>query len=136
VKSGEQSDAMAECASDEDPQEVIKSLLIADFGYSKDGERPCEDSPQTKKLSNALKHLSTSLYGSDVHFVMELVQNADDNTYSEHVSPTLRIELYPDFIYVFNNEIGFKKENIVAICNVGGSTKKGQTGHIGQKGIG
>jgi hypothetical protein len=67
---------------------------------------------------------------------MELIQNADDNTYSKDVHPTIKIELWPTAIVVFNNEVGFREENIIAICNVGGSTKIGQSGYIGQKGIG
>jgi hypothetical protein len=116
--------------------EVIQNLLVEDFGYSDDGHRPAADSPVTTKLKNALEHLSTSLYGSDVHFVMELVQNADDNTYEIGTKPTLKFQLYPHSVVVFNNEKGFLRENIIAICGVGGSTKKGLTGYIGQKGIG
>lgn len=40
-------------------------------------------------------------------------------------------------IVVMNNEIGFSEENIRALCDVGNSTKKGQSaGYIGKKGIG
>lgn len=40
-------------------------------------------------------------------------------------------------IVVMNNEIGFSAENIRALCDVGNSTKKGQSaGYIGKKGIG
>jgi hypothetical protein len=119
-----------------DSLQVIQNLLVNDFGYSLDGKRPSEDSPVTRKLKNALEHLSTSLYGSDVHFVMELVQNADDNTYAPGVKPTIKFQLYPHSVVVYNNETGFQRENIIAICGVGGSTKKGLAGYIGQKGIG
>jgi hypothetical protein len=116
--------------------EVIHNLLVKDFGYTNEGQRPTNDNPVTSKLKNALEHLSTSLYGSDVHFVMELVQNADDNIYEHGIKPTIKFQLYPHSIVVSNNERGFQKENIIAICGVGGSTKKGLTGYIGQKGIG
>ena len=119
-----------------DPQEAIARLLQSDFGYSHDGERPPQDSPVTVKLRNALEHLSTSLYCSDVHFVSELVQNADDNEYSPERKPTLLIQLYAHAVVIYNNEVGFSESNIIAICNVGGSTKKNQPGYIGQKGIG
>jgi len=117
-------------------REFIKRLLIQDFNYQSDGTPPATNSAERRKLQSALEHLSTSLYSSDVHFVMELIQNADDNMYDENVVPTLKIQLYPHTVLVFNNEVGFDESNIVAVCNVGGSTKKGRNGYIGQKGIG
>lgn len=43
----------------------------------------------------------------------------------------------PATLLVFNNEVGFSKENIDSICSVGRSTKKGKRrqGFIGEKGI-
>lgn len=65
------------------------------------------------------------------------VQNADDNTYSENVEPTLVFILQPTGIVILNNERGFSAENIKALCDIGNSTKKGMSaGYIGQKGIG
>lgn len=65
------------------------------------------------------------------------VQNADDNTYSTHVEPTLTFILQDSGIIVLNNEQGFSAENIRALCDVGSSTKKGSNaGYIGRKGIG
>jgi hypothetical protein len=54
---------------------------------------------------------------------MELIQNADDNGYAAGVTPTIRLELFPHAVVVYNNEIGFSDKNIEAVCNVGGSTK-------------
>ena len=119
-----------------DPRTVIKNLLMKDFSYNADGTRPQENSADRIKLQNALEHLSLSLYSSDVHFVLELIQNADDNEYADGVKPTLKLQLYNHAILVFNNEKGFQENNIIAVCNVGGSTKKGRKGYIGQKGIG
>ena len=113
----------------------IQELLKMEFNYDSDGNRPNVQTAEGAKLANALKHLSYSLYSSDVHFVMELIQNADDNTYAVAL-PTLHLQLYPDKVLVYNNEVGFSKKNIQAVCNVGGSTKQGQSGYIGQKGIG
>jgi hypothetical protein len=119
-----------------EPEAVISNLLRSDFGFSETGTRPPEDSPVTVKLRNALEHLSTGLYASDVHFVSEIVQNSDDNEYRAGDIPTLLIQLYPHVVVIYNNEIGFSESNIIAICNVGGSTKKNRPGYIGQKGIG
>ena len=59
---------------------------------------------------------------------MQLVQNS--------VIPTLRIEIYQDRLEFCNNEEGFTENNIVALCNIGASTKAAVAGYIGQKGIG
>ncbi|KAJ6593332.1 hypothetical protein B0H19DRAFT_1246120 [Mycena capillaripes] len=82
--------------------------------------------------------LSEDLYSSDSHFILELVQNADDNEYSPSVTPTLEISLDPgiDRLVVACNETGFKENQVKAICKIGASTKKYQAGYIGEKGIG
>ena len=68
---------------------------------------------------------------------MPQVQNADDNTYSDYVEPTLTFILQDSGIIVLNNEHGFTAQNIRALCDIGSSTKKGSNaGYIGKKGIG
>lgn len=125
----------AATTSTEGQESFIQELLKKEFNYDLNGNRPSVQTAEGAKLANALKHLSYSLYSSDVHFVMELIQNADDNAYAVSL-PTLHLQLYTDKVLVYNNEVGFSKKNIQAVCNVGGSTKQGQTGYIGQKGIG
>ncbi|KAK7840286.1 hypothetical protein CFP56_016885 [Quercus suber] len=109
------------------------------------GER-CPN-PLTEDLQNAVANLSSELYTKDVHFLMELIQNAEDNEYSAGVKPTLEFVLTtaditgigaPSTLLVFNNEVGFSKRNIDSLCGIGRSTKKGQRhqGFIGEKGIG
>jgi hypothetical protein len=56
--------------------------------------------------------------------------------YAPLVQPTIKLQLYPHVVVVKNNELGFSEANVVAVSNVGGSTKSGHTGYIGQKGIG
>ena len=93
---------------------------------------------QKEREGRSLQRLSEELYSKDTHFVLELVQNADDNTYpSNQVIPTLKFVLSKDCITVLNNETGFLENNIRAICDVGKSTKeRSRSGYIGQKGIG
>lgn len=70
--------------------------------------------------------------------MLELIQNADDNTY-DGVCPTLRFTYRPGSLRIDCNEIGFTAENVEAICAISQSTKSGKTGHgefIGEKGIG
>ncbi|KAK1318123.1 hypothetical protein QJS10_CPB04g00157 [Acorus calamus] len=101
----------------------------------------------TEDLHQAVKNLSAELYTKDVHFLMELIQNAEDNEYPPGVDPSLEFVITSKDItstgalmtlLIFNNEKGFSPKNIESICGVGRSTKKGnrQRGYIGEKGIG
>ncbi|POO03753.1 Histidine kinase-like ATPase, C-terminal domain containing protein [Trema orientale] len=106
-----------------------------------------ESNPLTQDLHHAVTSLSAELYTKDVHFLMELIQNAEDNEYEKSVEPTLEFILTkeditgngaPATLLIFNNEVGFSKKNMESLCSVGRSTKKGkrQQGFIGEKGIG
>jgi len=73
--------------------------------------------------------------------LLELIQNADDNSYNtaSGTTPTLDITLYEDYLRVDCNETGFTPRNVEAICKVGNSTKAGVgnvTRYVGEKGIG
>ncbi|KAJ1685581.1 hypothetical protein LUZ63_016971 [Rhynchospora breviuscula] len=103
--------------------------------------------PLTADLHQAVANLSAQLYAKDVHFLMELIQNAEDNEYPAGVEPSLEFIITskdvtgtgaPATLLVFNNEIGFSRMNIESLCSVGLSTKKGRKkeGFIGEKGIG
>jgi hypothetical protein len=85
--------------------------------------------------------VADELYHQSTHFLLELIQNADDNSYdtSSGITPTLDISLYDDYLRVDCNEIGFAPRNVEAICKVGSSTKAGAenaTSYVGEKGIG
>ena len=87
-----------------------------------------------------LSSLVDNLYSKETRFLYELIQNAEDNSYStataDGENPFLAFKLYPDKIIIDSNEDGFSKTNIRAICSVGNSTKKQSAGYIGEKGIG
>ncbi len=88
-------------------------------------------------LERSLEKLSNDLFSEQGHFVLELIQNADDNQYPSDCLPTLRFVISSERILVCNNEIGFQSNHIEAICNVGKSTKgKHKEGYAGHKGIG
>ncbi len=97
-----------------------------------------------KTLHSAITKLSEDLYGSESHYLYELIQNADDNKYKEGVVPELRIELKEielegNRLYcliIVNNEIGFSEEDVRAICDIDESTKAQDFNTIGEKGIG
>ncbi|CAL4984462.1 unnamed protein product [Urochloa decumbens] len=106
-----------------------------------------ETNPLAEDMHQAVNYLSQELYSKDVHFLMELVQNAEDNEYPSGVVPSLEFLITSEDItrsgasstlIIFNNESGFSSTNIESICRVGKSTKKGNRhqGYIGEKGIG
>jgi hypothetical protein len=74
------------------------------------------------------------------HFVLELIQNADDNSYHPNEIPCLCLELSRHRLIVKCNEVGFTLVNLQAICDINASTKKKSKslddGFIGEKGIG
>ncbi|MEI6579830.1 MAG: hypothetical protein WCN92_10275 [Eubacteriales bacterium] len=45
-------------------------------------------------LSRALKQLSENLYKKEFHFIMELIQNAEDNQYNKKIKPFINFTLY------------------------------------------
>lgn len=97
-------------------------------------------------LHRAIEHLSEDLYSKDVHFILELIQNAEDNPYTTGKDPQLVFKILPEdptltpdtdgALLVINNESGFQEKNVRAICKVGDSTKTKREGYIGEKGIG
>ncbi|VFR01623.1 unnamed protein product [Cuscuta campestris] len=124
------------------PKEHIEEIRRSKFSI---GGKP---NPLTEDLHQAVKNLSAELYSKDVHFLMEVVQNAEDNEYEDGVEPSLEFVITskditetgaPSTLLIFNNEKGFSRKNIESICSVGRSTKKANRksgGYIGEKGIG
>jgi hypothetical protein len=101
--------------------------------------------PLASDLQDSIRHLAEGLYSRDVHFIFELIQNAEDNTYAVR-EPSLSFQLVKmdptgtknsdGALIVQNNEIGFSTDNVNAICAVGKTTKSKIQGYIGEKGIG
>lgn len=99
-----------------------------EFGYLIDGTR-------TLLIDDSLSH---DLYQTATQFLLELIQNADDNSYTAEV-PTLSIAYSSGRVRIDCNERGFNKKNIEAICRICQSTKSGRSksaGFVGEKGIG
>jgi hypothetical protein len=93
------------------------------------------------RCQRATAKLSKELYAKEVHFLLELIQNADDNQYAVGVTPRLQFTLDPSLLVVECNELGFQPSHVRSICDIDLSTKKraqanGRRGYIGQKGIG
>jgi hypothetical protein len=89
---------------------------------------------------NLFSSLAKNLYNSSAKFVFELLQNADNNSYSRarasSADPYIRFHIYNRRIVIESNEDGFTNENLVAICNVRKSSESVAPGYIGEKAIG
>ncbi|KAH0448721.1 hypothetical protein IEQ34_022521 [Dendrobium chrysotoxum] len=120
-----------------DAAALIEQIRREDFGLDPDTADTDLLKKQHARLGRALNCLSQELYSQDSHIILELIQNADDNSYPENVEPTLVFILQENGVIILNNEVGFSAQNMRALCDVGNSTKKGSSGgYIGQKGIG
>jgi len=125
----------------------IEEIREQEYGLRPDGSRIGAVNPLANKLQGAVHLLAQSLYQRDTHFVMELVQNAEDNLY-DHKGPELLFKMLDrdpshtpgadGALLVVNNERGFKPEHVKAICSIRDSTKGKADGrrYIGEKGIG
>ena len=110
-----------------------------------DSSRRGEQNPLLKDLQQSINKLSRDLYRKDSHFLLELIQNAEDNDY-ECDNPTLNFNLVKadptdsnasdGALIISNNEIGFSNDNMEAMCSIGSSFKEKLKGYIGEKGIG
>ena len=120
------------------PKQVIEDIRLRQYGIGLPADPASHDviANMRGQLDGALKLLSQELYAKDVHFVLELIQNAEDNTYPSDVVPEVRFTLTDDVILVQNNENGFSEANVRALCSVAKSSKTKVDGYIGEKGIG
>lgn len=87
---------------------------------------------------NSLRILSDTTYENRKHFLLELIQNADDADFN-NVVPEITFKIDNDKFIIKYNEIGFSVDDIISITDTGNSTKckdKGATSFIGEKGIG
>jgi len=126
------------------PRDHINKIRREKYGLDEDG-RLIGRNPLASDLQNSIDHLSEGLYSKNAHFIFELIQNAEDNTYNGE-EPSLSFELVRTdptgtsgshgAIIIRNNEVGFFPNNVDAICAVGKSTKEKTQGYIGEKGIG
>ncbi|KAI5782042.1 hypothetical protein DFH27DRAFT_656493 [Peziza echinospora] len=89
-----------------------------------------------KEYQRALDILSAELYNNDSHFLLEFVQNADDNEYPPGVIPAFITTLRDNKVTIECNETGFTEANVRAICTISNSTKQNSAECIGEKGIG
>ncbi|CAK9005017.1 unnamed protein product [Durusdinium trenchii] len=106
-------------------------------------------------VQGAVKRLADDLYSGEVHFMLELLQNADDCDFPSDALPSLTVtfESNPEqfakwttfepskpasaYLIIEHNETGFRDFNLKALCDIAQSTKAGGARKfIGAKGIG
>ena len=118
--------------------ESAARALIARLRREKHVDEDGGSDANANDLENSLFMLSEQLYSKPTHFVLELIQNADDNKYGPNVIPRLSFVYRNDGnLWIGCNELGFTEANVRAICSVASSTKKvegNQKGYIGEKG--
>jgi len=119
-------------------REFIERLRKEEFGIGADldGDARTIVDNLTRKYRNLLATVAEDLNSKESHFILELIQNADDNHYHGGVAPSLSFQLENDRLVVINNESGFAEINVKALCSAGESSKKNKKGYIGEKGIG
>src|SRR6266404_9729514 len=120
------------------PKEVIDTIRRERFGIGLETDATAQNviKEQQGMIQRLLETIAEDLYSKQNHFVLELIQNADDNEYSPTVKPLLTFRIHPEKIVVQNNETGFTEPNVRALCDIGKSSKSKALGYIGEKGIG
>ena len=104
-------------------EDAIKSSEESSFHYIDD-------------YDDVVRKLGDTIYSRNIQFILELIQNAEDNHYNPKDTPKLFFNLQPEKLVIQNNEIGFEIDHVKAICRVGVTTKGDLMGYIGEKGIG
>lgn len=123
--------------TDMNPQQIIIENIKNSYKISSSANESDKENFQALigKLHRSLTKLAEDLYSKETHFVLELIQNADDNEY-DHPEPLLKFIIDEENILIQNNEKGFTEKHVRALCDVGQSTKSKKLGYIGEKGIG
>ncbi len=81
--------------------------------------------------------IATQLYSRTGRFILELIQNIEDCSFT-HTDrpPTISFKVSPIEIVVESNQDGFLERDVAGICRTGRSWKRGNSGYVGDKGIG
>jgi hypothetical protein len=107
------------------PEQVIEDIRKTRFGAGLDIARlPTEVQKHiedNKRFKEDAARLVTEIHAKEPHFILELIQNADDNDYDENASPMVKFIVEDDRLTLQNNEMGFREENVWALCGIGRS---------------
>src|SRR5207244_8714064 len=78
-------------------------------------------------------HDALPIYAEGIHFVLELLQNAEDSEYDFWDDPFFRLVRRPDHLLVQYNEVGFREEDVRSLSDISRSTKSRAAGQIDRK---
>jgi len=79
-----------------------------------------------KDKENLLKMVTESAYSEETHYVLELIQNAEDEG-----SKTITFTIANDWILVENDGEPFSADDVFSICSAGQSRKENKIGFFG-----
>lgn len=99
-------------------QQIIQEIRRARFGIGIDFNDQTAQYRQEQEamLAQATQALSTGLYCDNTHFILELLQNADDATFAPEVAATMEFVLEENCITVFNNEVSRLFLHLQQLC--------------------
>lgn len=120
------------------PKQVIDEILKIRFGIGLDtSSSPADVLAHIKdnaKFKDDAARLVAEIHAEKPHFILELIQNAEDNDYDENVNPMIKFIIEDDRVVLQNNERGFRENNVWALCGIGETTKQDkQQGYIGKR---
>jgi len=123
------------------PKEIVERIRKIRFGIGLDTSNLSPDQldalKDKEKILNDAARLAKEINTKKPHFVLELIQNAEDNDYKDGVTPCVKFVIKHNELVIQNNERGFEEKNVWALCGIGETTKKNRSlGYIGEKGIG
>ena len=123
------------------PKKIIERIRKIRFGIGLDISNLSSDQidalKDKKKVLEDAASLAKEINTKKPHFILELIQNAEDNYYKDGVTPQVRFIIRRNDLVTQNNERGFEGKNVWALCGIGETTKKNRSlGYIGEKGIG
>jgi HSP90 family molecular chaperone len=127
-------------------KEHIQEIRQQQF-WLDDGRGKPRVNPLRVMLSRALEQLAKGIFEHAHHYIFELIQNADDNSYAPDAERFLKFDLLENdptdapgsqgCLCVLNNETGFERKDVQSLCDIGMSVMTGnRQGYIGEKGIG
>ncbi|EXJ66909.1 uncharacterized protein A1O5_10104 [Cladophialophora psammophila CBS 110553] len=119
--------------SREEAEDHIKQIR-RNRGFVDDGEKTFSNANR-EDLEASISILAEGLYEKSTHFLVELIQNADDCSY-DALTPEMLISYWNGRLRLDYNETGFARRDVEALCRVGRSTKSNSGNQIGEKGIG
>ena len=85
-----------------------------------------KDKEKSEDRDNLLLLTSKKLYGEKIHYVLELIQNAEDEE-----ADNISFIFNPKYVVISNNGRRFNEDDVLGICSVKPGRKKNKIGFFG-----